>query len=82
LTLLQRNSNLTAQGTPEFVLVNMPNQYAFLLDMVEREQNETKDGNAIKFVFADNKEQNDLINANLELFGGFVPLKANSVNFF
>ena len=82
LTLLQRNPNLTAQGAPEFVLVNMPSQYEFLLDMVEQEQKQTTDANLIKFVSTDPKDQNDLINANLELFGGFVPLKTNSVNFF
>ncbi|MBR5250523.1 MAG: hypothetical protein IKV38_00680 [Clostridia bacterium] len=82
LTLLDYNPNVTQQGSPEFVLVNLPSRFNFVFEMVEKEQKNTSDGNAINFVELEQKDQEDKIKANLELFGGFAPLKSNAVNVF
>lgn len=79
LTLIQRNPNLTMQGMPTSVVVNMPEQYEFLFDMVNAE----KDKNGVEFVdFKAKDERSENITSHLELYGGFVPLRSNSVNVF
>ena len=80
LTLIQRNPNIVMQGKPEFVVVNLPEQYDFVFEMVNNDQ---KTNNGLEFVNFDAKEErSELITSHLELYGGFVPSKANSVNVF
>ena len=68
------------QGKPEFVVVNLPEQYDFVFEMVNNDQ---KTNNGLEFVNFDAKEErSELITSHLELYGGFVPSKANSVNVF
>ena len=80
LTLIQRNPNIVMQGKPEFVVVNLPEQYDFVFEMVNNDQ---KTNNGLEFVNFDAKEErSELITSHLELYGGFVQSKANSVNVF
>lgn len=79
LTLIQRNPTIVMQGKPTSVLVNMPEQYEFLFEMVNQE----KDKNGVEFIdFCAKDEHSEVITNHLELFGGFVPLRSNSVNVF
>ena len=79
LLFLRNNEQLTMQGTPEFVLVNMPHKFDYLFEMANRH----KDDNKIDFVAFDPAiEDNAEITSNLEYFGGFYSKRVNPTNLF
>lgn len=65
LELIASNPGITAAGMPEAVYVNMPEEFEFLFDMVNAEQEENKVAFAPLLAGADEK-----IAGQLELFGG------------
>ena len=75
LELLCSNTKITALESVETVYVNMPGEYAFLFDMVNREEKE----NGVTFspLLADNA-----LCKPLELFGGFFVKQYNKLNNF
>ena len=79
LSFLRSNEQLTTLGEPEFVLVNMPAEYDFLFERVNRDKAEQH----IEFVSFDPAiEDNTAITHNLELFGGFYSKLVNTTNNF
>ncbi len=79
LSFLRSNEPLTTLGEPEFVLVNMPAQYDYLFEVVNRDKAEQK----IEFVSFDPAiEDNEHLTANLELFGAFYSKNVNQTNNF
>lgn len=78
LNILQANEKLTMQGAPEAVYVNMPEEFDYLFDMVNEEQEE----NGILFASAGCNGEKELINRNLELYGGFFAPQLNKSNNF
>ncbi len=79
LTLIQRNPNLTSQGKPEFVLVNVPEKYEFVFDLAHQEKQEM----GISFVdFQSKNDKNEDITSHLELYGGLNISRANANNTF
>ena len=80
LTLLQRNKEITAQGKPEFVLVNIPERFE---DVFEKTKEEFLGKGGIEFLdFQPKIEKNPLITDHLELFGSVSLSRNNSVNVF
>lgn len=77
LEFIANNTSITAAGAPEAVYVNMPDEYAFLFDMVNEEARE----NGIRFLPLTD-ESNALVRENLELYGGFFVNQLNKFNNF
>ena len=77
LEFIANNSSITSIGTPEAVYVNMPDEYSFLYDMVNSEEEE----NGIRFMPL-STEKNELVRKNLELYGGFFAKQLNRLNNF
>lgn len=69
MTLIQGNERLVALGKPEHVYVNLPNDLIAVLDRVNRCVDETK----IPFEAVHFADEDMVISANLELYGGFYP---------
>lgn len=69
LNLLASNEKLTRLGTPEYVLVNLPEELGFLVDYANSEREE----NGIEFRRLEAPNLSRDVLANLELFGGFFP---------
>lgn len=79
LSVIRDNEHLTMLGAPEFVLLNMPAEYGFLTEMV----NKDIDTNKIEFVWFDAAET-DLASTGhyLELYGAFYSKQTNKTNNF
>ena len=77
LEFIANNTSITAIGAPETVFVNMPTEYAFLYDMVNAEAKE----NGVRFEPLGG-EANELVQENLELYGGFFVGQLNKFNNF
>ena len=77
LEFIASNTSITAIGAPEAVYVNMPEEFSYLYAMVNEEAME----NGIRFEPLAG-EQNDLVRANLELYGGFFVGQLNKFNNF
>ncbi len=75
LELIASNAKITALGNIDTVYVNMPKEYAFLFDMVNKEAKE----NGVVFapMFTDN-----VTNKPLEMYGGFYVKQYNKLNNF
>lgn len=76
LEFIANNTSITSLGAPEAVYVNMPDEYSFLYDMVNAEED-----NGIKFLPL-SAENNELVRKNLELYGGFFVKQMNKFNNF
>lgn len=78
LTLIQGNEKITELGKPQFVCVNLPEDLAYVIDMVNEEAEE----NGINFTRLDCDGVHSKISENLELYGGLFPNQINSTNKF
>ncbi len=78
LNLLQANERLKAQGEPETVYVNMPADFAPLVDTT----NEEKDENRITFTLLDWRGERDEIVRHLEMYGGLSASSMNKIHLF
>ena len=76
LEFIANNTSITSLGAPEAVYVNMPDEFSFLYDMVNAEEE-----NGIKFLPL-TAEKNELVRKNLELYGGFFVKQMNRFNNF
>ncbi len=77
LNIIQSNDKLSAQGLPEKVIVNMPENFSYIIDMVNTE----KDENEYEFSLLSTSAK-DNIKDNLELFGGLFAGQFNKMNNF
>ncbi len=66
LTLIRDNEKLTELGELEFVCVNIPNEFSYVLDKV----NEKVEENKIEFTAFKRENIDDIVISNLELYGG------------
>lgn len=78
LNLLQANDKLVMQGEPEKVYVNMPTEFASLMETVNGEQEE----NGIAFAFLQPHNEKEIITRNYDLYGGFFAGQFNATNNF
>ena len=78
LEFISSNPALHSLGYPEAVYVNMPEEYNFLYDMVNIEEED----NGVRFVPLFTEEENEVIKKNLELYGGFHTKSFNGFNNF
>ena len=76
LDFIRSNASVTAFGAPEAVYVNLPKEYDFLYDAVNKYESEHK----IKFLPVTASQVQENIRDNLELFGGFYAKQVNKVN--
>ncbi len=74
LSLIQSNPKLTSFGAPKFICVNLPKEYAHVIDAINKEEEE----NGVSFVRFDFADDNEDLARNLELFGG---LYANNLHY-
>lgn len=78
LCYIAGNDRLTALGDLEAVYVNMPEEFDFLYDMVNAEEEE----NGVKFLSLGIRKEMDVIHQNLEMYGGFFASRMNTTNNF
>lgn len=78
LDILENNSGITSFGYPDMVYVNMPEEYNFLIEMANAEQEE----NGIAFAALLPEGTKRRIARNLDLFGGFYVQQYNKSNTF
>ncbi len=78
LLLLQENDKLKAQGEPEKVFINLPEEMGYLFEAA----NEEKADNGIEFQQLMLDLDNPTVSENLELFGGFYTSQFNKHNNF
>ncbi len=78
LELIRNNAEILAFGAPESVVVNMPDKFHYLLELVNKEQAENK----ILFQPLLVNKANETNKNNLELFGGLYLKKYNKYNNF
>lgn len=69
LSLLVANESITALGTPEAIIVNLPERLSFAIDHANLEKTE----NGIEFCRFNAENASEEIISNLELYGGFFP---------
>ncbi len=78
LEFIRANSRLTAIKDPSCVYVNMPEEFSFILPLVNEEAEENK----IKFEDLGIKKEKPVIREHLELFGGLYADQFGSLNNF
>ena len=78
LCYIAGNDRLTALGNLEAVYVNMPEQFSFLYDMVNQDEEE----NGVKFLDLGLRKEAEVIYQNLEMYGGFFAGRMNTNNNF
>ena len=78
LEFVRNNNRLTSIAMPETVFVNMPDEFDFLYDMVNEEEQENK----IKFVSLGIRKEKPALTEHLELYGGFAIDRFGSLNNF
>lgn len=78
LEFISGNPGLVALGAPSAVYVNMPEEYSFLYDMTNLEEED----NGLPFMPLFTEEQPDVVKKNLELYGGFFTKQFNGFNNF
>ena len=78
LEFIASNPALSSIGYPEAVYVNMPEEYNFLYDLVNLEEEE----NGVRFLPLFTAEENEVVKKNLELYGGFFTDAYNGFNNF
>lgn len=77
LEFISSNPAIHTLGYPEAVYVNMPEEYNFLYEMVNLEEED----NGVRFVPLF-EEETDVVKKNLELYGGFFAKSYNGFNNF
>lgn len=75
LTLIASNEKITSLGKPEFVCVNIPDEFDYIIDRTNEEQEE----NGIEFRLIGGAYEPSVY-LNLELYGGFFPKAIHNAN--
>lgn len=78
LEFIRANARLTSIAAPASVLVNMPEEYDFLYDMVNEEEKENK----IKFSSLGIRKEKPIITDHLDLYGGLFIDQFGALNNF
>ena len=78
LDFIASNPAIASLGYPEAVYVNMPEEYNFLYDMVNLEEEE----NGVRFIPLVGEEETEIVKKNLELYGGLFTKQFNGFNNF
>ena len=78
LDFIASNATLVNLGEIDTVYVNMPQENAFLYDMINADEEEHK----VKFLPLLDSDEQEAIVRNLELFGGFYVKQYNKINNF
>lgn len=78
LEFISSNPAIASLGYPEAVYVNMPEEYNFLYDMVNLEEED----NGVRFLPLVTEEEADVVKKNLELYGGLFTKQYNVFNNF
>lgn len=78
LEFIASNPAIASLGYPEAVYVNMPEEYSFLYEMVNLEEED----NGVRFLPLISEEEVDVVKKNLELYGGLFAKTYNGFNNF
>ena len=78
LEFIASNPAIASLGYPEAVYVNMPEEYNFLYDMINIEEED----NGVRFIPLVDGEETDIVKKNLTLYGGFFTKNMNGFNNF
>lgn len=78
LEFIASNPAIASLGYPEAVYVNMPEEYNFLYDMVNLEEED----NGVRFLPLITEEEVDVVKKNLDLYGGLFAKTYNGFNNF
>ena len=78
LEFIASNPAIASLGYPEAVYVNMPEEYNFLYDMVNLEEED----NGVRFLPLINDEEIDVVKKNIDLYGGLFTKQFNGFNNF
>ena len=78
LEFIASNPALSSLGYPEAVYVNMPEEYNFIYDMVNLEEED----NGVRFLPLVTDAEEEVIIKNLELYGGLYTKNFNGFNNF
>ncbi len=78
LEFIASNPAIASLGAPEAVYVNMPEEYNFLYDLVNLEEEE----NGVQFLPLLTAEEPEVVKKNLELYGGLFTKLYNGFNNF
>ena len=78
LEFIASNPAIASLGYPEAVYVNMPDEYNFLYDMVNLEEED----NGVRFLPLITEEEAEVVRKNLELYGGLFTKQFNGFNNF
>ena len=78
LEFIASNPALSSLGYPEAVYVNMPDEYNFIYDMVNLEEED----NGVKFLPLITDSEEDIVRKNLVLYGGLFTRTYNGFNNF
>ena len=76
LCLIEENEKITSLGKPQFVSVNLPSDLSYLVDM----ENESAEENGISFTLLSSGEENEKMQASLEIYGGLHYGNINPLN--
>ena len=78
LEFIASNPALSSIGYPQAVYVNMPDEYNFIYDMVNLEEED----NGVRFIPLVSEEESEAVRKNLELYGGLFTKQFNGFNNF
>ena len=78
LEFISSNPALSSIGYPQAVYVNMPDEYNFIYDMVNLEEED----NGVRFIPLVSEEEPEAVRKNLELYGGLFTKQFNGFNNF